>query len=501
MYNSNNHSSMKSILNAGENIIGNNLKHFHLNKSSSVKSLKSQDTIFTSKIKSSIDYSNYSNNNSIEKNYTNIRSPQSYINEANIILRDRLKKKGSPLFSKSKVRNVVLNESKEIGLKNYLIGLLREKRTDINNKQVTISKALKASESKLDYDYRTFVDFVEETKKKQKKEEEELGRLKSLHEEKENLYKKECLDNKKLYEELEKTVKMICLLKSYGSFVHRVLNINFELDNIADIDPRERNFESVANTLLTKFNIMNNNKAIDELLEDDNFMMMKFNDYEVKVVKELEKKEVLNKNQVNLTDNYNEEIEELKRRYEDCLQESKSYENEKKEIELQINKLKPHKNSDLNQYLDYIVELGLATGDLNNRLKGKKNFMDLLNFTKETLLTIEKKELTVNEYIAEIEDIEENGDKQLIHEVELDRKRTNKREKQLQIKEKQDEIENMKRQRAVDRAQRVVIIGRKVPKEYPIIKGKKKKNNDNKNQEDDDYGMLYYSSDENEKNL
>ena len=105
MYNSNNHSSMKSILNAGENIIGHNLKQFHLNKSSSVKSLKSQDTIFTSKIKSSIDYSNYSNNNSIEKNYTNIRSPQSYINEANIILRDRLKKKGSPLFSKSKVRN------------------------------------------------------------------------------------------------------------------------------------------------------------------------------------------------------------------------------------------------------------------------------------------------------------------------------------------------------------------------------------------------------------
>ena len=176
----------------------------------------------------------------------------------------------------------------------------------------------------------------------------------------------------------------------------------------------------------------------------------------------------------------------------------KNSKNEKKEIQNQINKLKPHKNSDLNQYLDYIVELGLATGDLNNRLKGKKNFMDLLSFTKETLLAIERKELAVNEYIAEIEDIEENGDKQLIHEVELDRKRTNKREKQLQIKEKQDEIENIKRQRAVDRAQRVVIIGRKVPKEYPIIKGKKKKNNDNKNQEDDDYGMLYYSSDENE---
>ncbi len=479
---------MSSLVKAGGLIMENNK---NMVKSISIRSKNSN----VSNLLNSVNESQFSRE-SFKENFK-IYGQKSYITEANKIMKERMKNKGNAITSKHRMRNIVMNDTRDICLKNYLIGLLKESRTDLNEKEKNITKALRDSENRLDTDYRNFIDFVEGTKKKQKKEEEELGRLKSLHEEKENLYKKECLDNKKLYEELEKTVKMICLLKSYGSFVHRVLNINFELDNIPDIDPRERNFESVANTLLTKFNIMNNNKEIDELLEDDNFMMMKFNDYEVKVVKELEKKEVLNKNQVNLTDNYNEEIEELKRRYEDCLQESKSYENEKKEIELQINKLKPHKNSDLNQYLDYIVELGLATGDLNNRLKGKKNFMDLLNFTKETLLTIEKKELTVNEYIAEIEDIEENGDKQLIHEVELDRKRTNKREKQLQIKEKQDEIENMKRQRAVDRAQRVVIIGRKVPKEYPFIKGKKKKYNENKNNEDDDYGMLYYSSDEN----
>ena len=464
----------------------------NITKSISIRSKNSN----VSNLLNSVNESQFSRE-SFKENFK-MYGQKSYITEANKIMKERMKNKGNAITSKHRMRNIVMNDTRDICLKNYLIGLLKESRTDLNEKEKNITKALRDSENRLDTDYRNFIDFVEGTKKKQKREEEELVRLKTLHEEKDNLYKKECLENKKLYEELEKTVKMICLLKSYGSFVHRVLNMNFELDNIPDIDPRERNFESVGNTLLKKFNIMNSNKKIDELLEDDNFMMMKFNDYEIKVVKELEKKEVLYKNQVNLTDNYNEEIEELKRRYDDCLEESKSIENEKKEIQNQINKLKPHKNSDLNQYLDYIVELGLATGDLNNRLKGKKNFMDLLSFTKETLLAIERKELAVNEYIAEIEDIEENGDKQLIHEVELDRKRTNKREKQLQIKEKQDEIENIKRQRAVDRAQRVVIIGRKVTKEYPIIKGKKKKNNDNKNQEDDDYGMLYYSSDENE---
>ena len=481
---------MSSLVKAGGLIMENNK---NIVKSISIRSKNSN----VSNLLNSVNESQFSRE-SFKENFK-MYGQKSYITEANKIMKERMKNKGNAITSKHRMRNLVMNDTRDICLKNYLIGLLKESRTDLNEKEKNITKALRDSENRLDTDYRNFIDFVEGTKKKQKKEEEELVRLKTLHEEKDNLYKKECLENKKLYEELEKTVKMICLLKSYGSFVHRVLNMNFELDNIPDIDPRERNFESVGNTLLKKFNIMNSNKKIDELLEDDNFMMMKFNDYEIKVVKELEKKEVLYKNQVNLTDNYNEEIEELKRRYDDCLEESKSIENEKKEIQNQINKLKPHKNSDLNQYLDYIVELGLATGDLNNRLKGKKNFMDLLSFTKETLLAIERKELAVNEYIAEIEDIEENGDKQLIHDVELDRKRTNKREKQLQIKEKQDEIENIKRQRAVDRAQRVVIIGRKVPKEYPIIKGKKKKNNDNKNQEDDDYGMLYYSSDENEK--
>ena len=154
---------------------------------------------------------------------------KSYITEANKIMKERMKNKGNAITSKHRMRNLVMNDTRDICLKNYLIGLLKESRTDLNEKEKNITKALRDSENRLDTDYRNFIDFVEGTKKKQKKEEEELVRLKTLHEEKDNLYKKECLENKKLYEELEKTVKMICLLKSYGSFVHRVLNMNFEL--------------------------------------------------------------------------------------------------------------------------------------------------------------------------------------------------------------------------------------------------------------------------------
>ena len=56
-------------------------------------------------------------------------------------------------------------------------------------KKKILQKALREGETILETDYRNFIKFVENNKKKQKREEEELARLKSLHKEKENLFK------------------------------------------------------------------------------------------------------------------------------------------------------------------------------------------------------------------------------------------------------------------------------------------------------------------------
>ena len=423
------------------------------------------------------------------------KDQKAFINEANKIMRERMKNKGSTINSKSRKKNVVMNDTREICLKNYLIGLLKEKRTDINEKERNITKALRDSENKLDLDYKNFLNFVEGTKRKQKKEEEELQRLKSLHEQKEIIYKREITDYKKLIEDLERTVKLICLLKSYGSFVHKVLKIKFDFDNVPDIDSRERNFEEVSNKILNHYDNLKNSETIN-LLDDENFMFIKFNELEEKVVKVLQKKEIIDKEKNYETNSYKEEILELKRRVKDCEIEAKQNQNEKDQIINSINKLKPQKDNEVNQYLDYILELGNMTGDLSNKIKGKKNIVDLLNFTKDTLSVLQQKETLINDYIIEIENIEENGDKKLINDIITDRKKFNKREKQMQLKIKQEQNENNKRLKAIERAQRVIIKGRKVPQEYPILKGKKKQKDDNEGNEDDYYAMLYYSSDD-----
>ena len=453
---------MTSMASIGSSIIHAN-KTFQ--KSSSIRSARTQKSFMTTDSHFTRDTFN---------DQFKGKDQKAFINEANKIMRERMKNKGSTINSKSRKKNVVMNDTREICLKNYLIGLLKEKRTDINEKERNITKALRDSENKLDLDYKNFLNFVEGTKRKQKKEEEELQRLKSLHEQKEIIYKREITDYKKLIEDLERTVKLICLLKSYGSFVHKVLKIKFDFDNVPDIDARERNFEEVSNKILNHYDNLKNSETIN-LLDDENFMFIKFNELEEKVVKVLQKKEIIDKEKNYETNSYKEEILELKRRVKDCEIEAKQNQNEKDQIINSINKLKPQKDNEVNQYLDYILEMGNMTGDLNNKIKGKKNIIDLLNFTKETLSVLQQKETLINDYIIEIENIEENGDKKLINDIITDRKKFNKREKQMQLKIKQEQNENNKRLKAIERAQRVIIKGRKVPQEYPIIKGKKTK--------------------------
>ena len=424
------------------------------------------------------------------------RDQKDFINEANKIMRERMKNKGSTINSKSRLKSVILNDTKEICLKNYLIDLLKEKRTDINEKERNITKALRESENRLDIDYKDFVDFVEETKRKQKKEEEELARLKALHEEKDNLCKKEMSDNKKLNEDLERTIKIICLLKSYGSFVHKVLGLPFVFDSIPEVDSRERNFEVLADLILKNYEQIKSGSR-PNILNDESLLILKFTEFEEKVIKILETKQIVDKEFTAIQKSYEDELKELQRREKDCLEEEIRISAENNQMIAANKKLKTQRSSEVEQYLNYIIELGIETGNLKDKFKGKRNIIDCLNFTKETLDVLAEKERLINGYINEIEMIEVVGDKKLIHDIEIDRKKANKRDKQLMIKQKQDQIDNMKRQRAVERAQRVVIKGRKVPKDYPILKEKKKKKKDDGANEFDDYAMLHYSSDEN----
>ena len=418
------------------------------------------------------------------------RSRKDFINEANKIMRERMKNKGSTINSKSKFKNEVLMDNKEISLKNYLIGLLKEKRTDINEKERNIEKALKQSENQLDRDTKEFIDFVEATKRRLKLEDDEYVKYRNLHEQAENLYRKESSEFKKLLEELERTVKSINVLRGYGIFVYKVLGSEFWFSDIKEVDPRLRNYEEVANDILNKYeNIFINGKQ--DIINDESLLLLKFREFEDKVIKDLESKENVDKEINYIKKNYHNEIEELKKRERDIRNEVKRVNREKKDLFLGNQKATPQQNEELDIYLKYILQLGQAIGVVDKKFgKGKKNINEYIILAQDTLKSLAGIEKEINGYINEIEKIEDYGDKKLIFAIEQERKKDNKREKQLELKLNQEELEKKKREKAVGRAKRLVIKGRKVPKEYPIIKEKKKKNEDNNNKKDNDFDML-----------
>ena len=424
------------------------------------------------------------------------RNRKDFINEANKIMRERMKNKGSTINSKSKFKSVVLMDSKEISLKNYLIGLLKDKRTDINEKERNIEKALKESENQLDRDCKEFIDFVEDTKRRLKLEDDEFIRYRNLHEKTENLYRKECSEYKKLSEDLERTVKLICLLRSYGIFVYKVLGQKFWFENIKEVDPRLRNYEEVANNILEKYDSIDENVK-QQIINDETLLIVKFKEFEDKVIKILESKEIVDKEITGIKKSYDDEIEELQRRAKDFREEVKRVNREKKELLFNNEKATPQVDSELDTYLKYLLELGQALGVVDKKFnKNKKNISDFIILTQDTLRVLGEKEKEINGYINEIERIEEYGDKKLIHIIEMERKKDNKREKQLMLKLNQEQIEKNKILKAIERAQKLTIKGRKVPKEFPIIKEKKKKNANDKKNNYNDYEMLYYSDEE-----
>ena len=279
--------------------------------------------------------------------------------------------------------------------------------------------------------------------------------------------------------------------------MYKVLGQKFWFENIKEVDPRLRNYEEVANNILEQYDSISE-YGKQQIINDESLLIVKFKEFEDKVIKTLESKEIVDKEINGIKKNNNEEIEELQKREKDFRSEVKRINREKKDLSLNNEKATPQQNSELDIYLKYILELGLIIGAVDKKFnKNKKNINDFILLTQDTLKILGEKEKIINNYINEIERIEEYGDRKLIHTIEMERKKDNKREKQLMLKLNQEQIEKNKRLKAIERAKRLIIKGRKVPKKYPLVKEKKIKNDDDTKNNNNDYEMLYYSDEEN----
>lgn len=375
------------------------------------------------------------------------------IREANKILKERNKNSGANLASraKSKLDNIV--DCREICLKNYLIDLLKGERTVINDKELSITKALKESESRLDRDYRLFMDYMEGEKKRQKASEQEyldiLGKNKKRTEKEKWLLQ----ENKQIVDDVERTVKMILNLKSYALFVHNVLGESFfaklgldggaSSENIfSDSNTRENSLEKLSEKLIFSFSKTDLSSNYEpEFLIDTSLLTGKFVEIEDNILKLMEKKHNIDKELKLMEEQNRSELEELRQREITVREEKYKLVIEKDRdvkilhhLHLQTNDEGYNKN-----ILNFINELYLETTesshDESKKIVNKKKTDN--NYIKDLIELLRFKENLIINYISEIEKIK-NEDENLFKNLIAKRKERNKEAKLLIQKKKKD---------------------------------------------------------------
>ena len=429
-----------------------------------------------------------------------IRQRADLFDNAEQILKERMNNQGVIKGGgKFLLKSIALRNSKDVSKKNYAINLLKQKRTQISEKERVINQAIKEFSEQFENDHRKFIYFVETEKRKQKEEEENMNNIKEEREKKEQLLYEEGLMNKRLDEMLERKIKEIFVVKAYGSFFNKVFGKKFVYDETGRIDSREKNFEEIANKIIEIYDLEDKDKPLPKELEDEELLMKKFLLFEDTIMMCLSHKESIDKEIVKQQKYFEKELDLLKLSLTDYESDYNYIKSEKNNVNIEMKNFKIHEDSSLEDILDMIIELGKGVGTKwpAPTSKNKKNLGDYVTYARKTLDILKNKEELINSGITEIESAILYGsfdDKKLMEKSIMERKKVNKINNLLLSKLYQEELKDKKKLKAIERAQKVVITGRKGIN-FSTIKNKKNLQKMVQKGKDDDFGHIYYSTD------
>ena len=166
---------------------------------------------------------------SIEKKIKNIfnlkKEEISKLEEAEEINKERTKSRGMILTSQKKSKHIFLTNNRDVCLKNYLIGLIKQERSNLSQKENSNIKALELTKFHLENDNINFNNLIDKEKIEIKaKEAEILNFITSNKAQTEKLNKLK-YEKKQMQDECEIFIKNIEISKKYSNFVHDILGI------------------------------------------------------------------------------------------------------------------------------------------------------------------------------------------------------------------------------------------------------------------------------------
>ena len=379
-----------------------------------------------------------------------------------------------------KLKTNALRVSRRICRKNYLINSLKQRRTEIINKEFFIQKALREFELKLEIDRKRFINFMEDVKVKQKKDETRLIDFKTIRYEAEDRLEEEERKNNILQSKIYKEIKEIYTQKDFGAFVHGILETDFFYNNLPDLKKSYQDNEFIADILINKFEQIENFDDFKKGLENVNIYFKKSELMEKEIMKTIHEKLFLKKDILIFKNNSENEIKQLKVSLGDYQSDYNYILDEINLVQTEMENYKINESLDFDLYLKYIEELGLELGlpyD-NSQGEGKTYMNEFIVYSKNVINELKNTENKVNEMISEIENIIELGNKkdtELMMKKILNQKNINKKEKLLLFRQKKEELKVKQKLKIIERERKPILKGRMVIYDYPTGKIPKSK--------------------------
>lgn len=431
-------------------------------------------------------------------------SRKKIISDADYLVKER--KKHEDCMPSHLPVNISIQKSNEINMKNYLIRKIKEKRAEIMHNEKKIIQQFKIRQKEFDKQYKTFLNTAEESQKSRKEEDDELNMIKMEIIEKEKILRDLKIENKKFEDSLKRMINSIIAYKKYGSFIHKIFEQKFIYDDLDDIHGKD--YYKIMQKFIEVYE--NNQKDLSASKKEEEFLdnllfqgeeqfFWQYKNIEESLRSQMETRNDIFNELINLSIKNKNEIDELN---------AKKNENEKDKIINDQNRIiqtrmmdniKNYGAEDSKTYLAYIIELGESIGEIKHKGINIESIGENLLYCNETMELLEEKEHYINKYINEIENVFNNGnseDVMLIEKIINDRKKYNKVQKLFEAKQIQEEIRMKKNLKTIN-TNRVVIKGRKVIQDFPLIRGQKKKKKITVKKDNEELDYLYYSSDEN----
>ena len=422
------------------------------------------------------------------------------------------KRRANFLMDRDGSLNKFLHENKYIGINNYIIKFLNNESQKLINKENENDKKIENNELNLINNNNNFINYIRSQKFALPQSEKSYSKIGEIYR---KLLKEEYQEkilNKTIDDEMEKIINNLEELRILCKFISELTNVeNNKFNNeivgknnryLMHLNPENFDFSKVTNKAINnyKFCLERNEeeeKELNEILEDTNNLEIKFHQIEDRIIRLLDliqqiklDEAIMKREENNIIYEMNERLNFHEREY-NLLKDI--YENELENI-----KKIPHSDNNFSTYcFDLIKDIYKFILELDNNKNNKINLnqsynslhsLDLIN---DCISLIKNKEDKINILSHELENFEIHNPHIFI-EIINERKEYNKEKKQMEKIKQLEEINNENKKKSENRFNKVIIKSRKSEAPFRIFKKIIKKSPQKELGYNPEYDMILY---------